>query len=764
VIKNFKLIVLLILCLSVGLWAQTVILSDEFDAGDGKWNSGWIEGSTVVTFSIDTNSVLSGKNSYLADITNASATTYNIQRNANAPLLAGNKYTLSFMAVTDKEGASINVLFEIAGDPYTKRLNVIETIATTPTVYTYTVIATEDVADNMVKLHYGGTQNNGAKIWIDNVVVTEEVDTGPISDWGEDGLGYAWAVLNDSNTVAGSAGMAGTQPMATNGSSLFGGFDTLQATTDQAVVVSGQLEFIGSPGPVYTALRFALTFLDSLSLQHQYTDSARWIGAKGVGYYGYEFTPRSGGGTQPNGSGGNGSVWSIINGNWPSTYSNGGGPVGPVVDQSPRNATILEGTYEWAVSVQQVNDTTNEVRWSLYKTDDKYLFAGTVLAPAVTNKLNGIGFWTKEGEHTQMNITNAKINLGAPIPIPEPIWEDYYVDQWGFIGNRIGGWTNETGTYVGDFSLSGAAAPTDWSAVRGGFDPVELKENEILVLEGDIELVGGGFQDWSSLRLGLFYSDSAGTVTQDPALDSSYVWTGVETHHSGYLFSPHSGTNAIPTWSGTEGTYGAIIDGNWISTNTGTGYVLGTKTQVPAGAVAGAATYAFKMGVQLLEDGTIDLRMQLMNGDDYVWEISTIDANDPLATTKFNCVCFAINNTTTTAMHLKNVEVTKPDEWFILDIEQEVFDLIPTVYSLSQNYPNPFNPSTTIKFGLPKNSEVKLVVYDVLGQVVAQLAKKDMTAGYHTVTFSASRFSSGIYFYRIEAGDFVKTKKMMLLK
>ena len=553
--------------------------------------------------------------------------------------------------------------------------------------------------------------------------------------------------------------------MATNGSSLFGGFgQDVNIPTNKAVVVEGELEFVGSPGPVYTALRFAITYLDSLTLQHQYTDTARWIGAKGVGYYGYEFTPRSGGGTQPNGSGGNGSVWSIINGNWPSTYSNGGGPVGPVVDQSPRNATILEGTYEWAVSVQQVNDTTNEVRWSLYKTDDKYLFAGTVLAPAVTNKLNGIGFWTKEGEHTQMNITNAKINLGAPIPIPEPIWEDYYVDQWGFIGNRIGGWTNEIGTYVGDFSLSGAAAPTDWSAVRGGFDPVELKENEILVLEGDIELVGGGFQDWSSLRLGLFYSDSAGTVTQDPALDSSYVWTGVETHHSGYLFSPHSGTNAIPTWSGTEGTYGAIIDGNWISTNTGTGYVLGTKTQVPAGAVAGAATYAFKMGVQLLEDGTIDLRMQLMNGDDYVWEISTIDANDPLATTKFNCVCFAINNTTTTAMHLKNVEVTKPDEWFILDIEQEVFDLIPTVYSLSQNYPNPFNPSTTIKFGLPKNSEVKLVVYDVLGQVVAQLAKKDMTAGYHTVTFSASRFSSGIYFYRIEAGDFVKTKKMMLLK
>ena len=136
----------------VSLNAQTAILSDEFDAGDGKWTTGWIEGSTDVTFSIDTNSVLSGKNSYLADITTASATTYFIQRNADAPLLAGKLYTLSFLAVSDKEGANINVLFEIAGDPYTKRLNETPTIATTPQVYTFTMAATEDVPTNQVIL------------------------------------------------------------------------------------------------------------------------------------------------------------------------------------------------------------------------------------------------------------------------------------------------------------------------------------------------------------------------------------------------------------------------------------------------------------------------------------------------------------------------------------------------------------------------------------------------------------------------------------
>ncbi|MEJ2544860.1 MAG: hypothetical protein P8Y99_12410 [Calditrichaceae bacterium] len=362
-VKKLQLIVLFVLCLSVGLLAQTVILSDQFDDGDGKWNTGWIEGSTDVTFSIDTNSVLSGKNSYLADINTASATTYNIQRVADCPLLAGNQYTLSFMAVADKEGASINVLFELAGDPYTKRINVIEPIATTPTVYTYKMIATEDVPTNMVKLHYGGSQNDSTKIWVDSIVVVQEPDPTLISEWGEDGLGYAWDVTNDSSTAPGDAGIAGTQPMATNGSSLFGGFDTLEATMDQAVVVSGQLEFVGDPGDSYTALRFALIFRDSLSLQNQYTDTAGWVGAAGTGFYGYEFTPKSGTTDQPNGSGGNGSVWTIINGNWPSTYSNGGGPIGPVVNQAPRNAAILGGTYNWAVSVIAINDTTNEIRW-----------------------------------------------------------------------------------------------------------------------------------------------------------------------------------------------------------------------------------------------------------------------------------------------------------------------------------------------------------------------------------------------------------------
>ncbi len=89
---------------------------------------------------------------------------------------------------------------------------------------------------------------------------------------------------------------------------------------------------------------------------------------------------------------------------------------------------------------------------------------------------------------------------------------------------------------------------------------------------------------------------------------------------------------------------------------------------------------------------------------------------------------------------------------------------IPDNYSLSQNYPNPFNPTTRISYGLPKASNVKMVVYDILGKEVATLVNEFTQAGSHEVVFNASTLASGAYFYKIEAGDFVQIKKMLLLK
>ena len=89
---------------------------------------------------------------------------------------------------------------------------------------------------------------------------------------------------------------------------------------------------------------------------------------------------------------------------------------------------------------------------------------------------------------------------------------------------------------------------------------------------------------------------------------------------------------------------------------------------------------------------------------------------------------------------------------------------IPFSFSLQQNYPNPFNPTTIIKYDLPKEGFVTLKVYDMLGREVATLVNKEQSAGRYVATFDASGLASGIYFYRISAGKFVQTKKLILMK
>jgi len=91
-------------------------------------------------------------------------------------------------------------------------------------------------------------------------------------------------------------------------------------------------------------------------------------------------------------------------------------------------------------------------------------------------------------------------------------------------------------------------------------------------------------------------------------------------------------------------------------------------------------------------------------------------------------------------------------------------ELMPDKYVLYQNYPNPFNPSTTIKFALPQDSKVNLIIYSILGEEVGQLINQEMKAGYHHIEFNASTLASGVYLYRLQAGSFVETKKMVLMK
>jgi hypothetical protein len=104
----------------------------------------------------------------------------------------------------------------------------------------------------------------------------------------------------------------------------------------------------------------------------------------------------------------------------------------------------------------------------------------------------------------------------------------------------------------------------------------------------------------------------------------------------------------------------------------------------------------------------------------------------------------------------------------ITDVER-ISNILPTSYMLSQNYPNPFNPATNIEYSIPEKGIVKLQIFDILGRVVATLVDDVQDAGvYHSTwigkTNNGIAASSGVYFYRLQSGNFSKTERMLLLK
>jgi len=130
----------------------------------------------------------------------------------------------------------------------------------------------------------------------------------------------------------------------------------------------------------------------------------------------------------------------------------------------------------------------------------------------------------------------------------------------------------------------------------------------------------------------------------------------------------------------------------------------------------------------------------------YFWQVAAIDTD--------SLVTWASNSE------------SEPFSFEIIQkVSNEFASSVPKELTLSQNYPNPFNPSSTIQFGLPEASSVRLEVFTLLGQKVNTLVAGDkMQAGFHSVQFDAGNLSSGIYIYRIQAGNFVQTKRMMLIK
>ena len=137
--------------------------------------------------------------------------------------------------------------------------------------------------------------------------------------------------------------------------------------------------------------------------------------------------------------------------------------------------------------------------------------------------------------------------------------------------------------------------------------------------------------------------------------------------------------------------------------------------------------------------------------------------NSSLIDNNINCIFIDANNNkiigTSRGLNIFNENGIDKDYHPNIASKEELID-----FYLSQNYPNPFNPITIINFSVPKQSNVTLLIYDALGREVTTLINEEKEAGNYTAEFNASNLSSGIYFYQIRAGEFIQTKKMVLLR
>jgi len=166
----------------------------------------------------------------------------------------------------------------------------------------------------------------------------------------------------------------------------------------------------------------------------------------------------------------------------------------------------------------------------------------------------------------------------------------------------------------------------------------------------------------------------------------------------------------------------------------------------------------------------IDVKIELSINNGASWISPPITPSTPSTGT----YSWVVSNTVSNQCLVRISDVTNTD---IIDISDSVFSIeegnsvqdkfnseIPTEFSLYQNFPNPFNPNTTIYYSIPEETFVKLNIYNLLGEEVAVLVNESKTSGNYSVNFSLRDYNSGIYLYKLEAGNFVETKKMILIK
>lgn len=366
-------------------------------------------------------------------------------------------------------------------------------------------------------------------------------------------------------------------------------------------------------------------------------------------------------------------------------------------------------------------------------------------------------------------------------------------------------------TAYNNFSGGGISLSTDngesWSPMNSGLDEFEITS---MAKAGSYLFAGGSWYTFASSNNGTtwnkssteavskdvvqngpdFFMVSSSTIYE--STDNGIHWTNKSSGLPQYYNSQAQAwyRYSISSLASIDSTLfaGSVGDGVYISTDNGSHWSKTKSTHADSTInsllvrnstlYAGSAKGVLRSTDKGLKWDTIGLANKAINGfatkDQNMFAITTnglfISSNDGTSWTEIdqgledkNVYTIAIGDEYIYTGTQGQSVWRRPLSEIIVGIQKEALHL-PSRFILKQNYPNPFNPKTVISYQLSVNSRISLKVYDMLGRSVATLVNEEKPAGIYSVTFDASKLSSGIYFYRLEAGSYVETRKLVFIK